>query len=128
MVDNGDGTVTNNDLLIIMITIVLSVIIGSLTFTGSFIAFGKLQGFISGKPIVFKGQQLFNALLAILLFTLIVLLNIGFILNFIALAFREILWIRVILTFGYMLRFYYQYYTTENFNASCIIMAGKNGI
>ena len=40
----------------------ISVLIGTLTFSGSFIAFGKLQGFISGKPIVFKGQQFLNAL------------------------------------------------------------------
>ncbi|SVE43456.1 uncharacterized protein METZ01_LOCUS496310, partial [marine metagenome] len=31
-------------------TISLSLFIGTLTFTGSFIAFGKLQGFVSGKP------------------------------------------------------------------------------
>ena len=49
-------------------TIVLSVFVGTLTFTGSFIAFGKLQGFISGKPIVFTGQQVLNAVIAILLF------------------------------------------------------------
>ena len=46
-------------------TISLSVFVGTLTFTGSFIAFGKLQGFVSGKPIVFPGQQLLNGLLAI---------------------------------------------------------------
>ena len=45
-------------------TISLSLFIGTLTFTGSFIAFGKLQGFVSGKPIVFPGQQLFNGLIA----------------------------------------------------------------
>ena len=46
-------------------TIILSVFIGTLTFSGSFIAFGKLQGFVSGKPIVFKGQQIINALMVI---------------------------------------------------------------
>ena len=51
-------TTTNSPFLIVCI----SVLIGTLTFSGSFIAFGKLQGFISGKPIVFKGQQFFNAL------------------------------------------------------------------
>ena len=50
-------------------TIVISIFIGTLTFTGSFIAFGKLQGFISGQPIVFSGNQLFNALIAIALVT-----------------------------------------------------------
>ena len=49
-------------------TIAISIFIGTLTFTGSFIAFGKLQGFISGQPIVFPGQQLFNGILAIGLF------------------------------------------------------------
>ena len=48
-------------------TIVLSIFIGTLTFTGSFIAFGKLQGFISGQPIVFPGQQLLNGILAMCL-------------------------------------------------------------
>ena len=48
-------------------TIVLSVFVGTLTFTGSFIAFGKLQGFVSGQPIVFPGQQVFNALMAVAL-------------------------------------------------------------
>ncbi len=46
-------------------TIAISVFVGTLTFTGSFIAFGKLQGFISGRPIVFTGQKLLNALIAI---------------------------------------------------------------
>ncbi len=48
-------------------TIVISIFIGTLTFTGSFIAFGKLQGFISGQPIVFPAQQIVNGLLALLL-------------------------------------------------------------
>ena len=46
-------------------TISLSIFVGTLTFTGSFIAFGKLQGFISGKPIVFPGQQILNFLIAV---------------------------------------------------------------
>ena len=54
-----------------ILTIALSIFIGTLTFTGSFIAFGKLQGFISGKPITFTGQQLFNGLLALCLLTCI---------------------------------------------------------
>ena len=46
-------------------TIAISVFVGTLTFTGSFIAFGKLQGFVSGKPIVFPGQKMMNAVIAI---------------------------------------------------------------
>lgn len=48
-----------------LITIGLSILIGSITFTGSFIAFGKLKGFISGNPITFPLQNIFNALLTI---------------------------------------------------------------
>ena len=44
-------------------TISLSVFVGTLTFTGSFVAFGKLQGFFSGQPIVFFGQQILNAII-----------------------------------------------------------------
>ena len=45
------------------VTILLSVFIGSLTFSGSFVAFGKLQGIITGRPITFVGQQVVNAAL-----------------------------------------------------------------
>lgn len=36
------------------------VMFGALTITGSFMAFGKLQGFITGKPVTYKGQNLVN--------------------------------------------------------------------
>jgi H+-translocating NAD(P) transhydrogenase subunit beta len=49
----------------VSITIMLGVLIGAVTFSGSFIAFGKLQGFISGSPITFPGQQIFNFLMLI---------------------------------------------------------------
>ena len=55
-------------------TISLSVFVGTLTFTGSFIAFGKLQGFISGKPIVFPGQKLLNGLIALAIIGLAIFL------------------------------------------------------
>ena len=48
-----------------MLTVILSLIIGSVTFTGSLVAFGKLQGFISGKPILFPGNKLLNLALAL---------------------------------------------------------------
>ncbi|MDZ8026607.1 MAG: NAD(P)(+) transhydrogenase (Re/Si-specific) subunit beta [Nostoc sp. SerVER01] len=47
------------------ISMLLDVLIGGVTFTGSFLAFAKLQGLISGSPITFPFQQPFNlALLA----------------------------------------------------------------
>jgi NAD(P) transhydrogenase subunit beta len=52
----------------------LGTAIGALTFTGSIIAFAKLQGLVSGKPVVFKGQHPLNALLGVVLVALIVTL------------------------------------------------------
>ncbi|BAY13007.1 NAD(P)(+) transhydrogenase (Re/Si-specific) subunit beta [Calothrix sp. NIES-2098] len=45
------------------ISMLLDVLIGGVTFTGSFLAFAKLQGLISGSPITFPFQQPFNLLL-----------------------------------------------------------------
>ena len=59
---------TEEPTLFLILTITLSVLIGTLTFTGSFIAFGKLQGLITTKPVTFTGQQILNAILAIIMF------------------------------------------------------------
>ena len=59
---------TPNPTTFLILTITLSVLIGTLTFTGSFIAFGKLQGLVTTKPVTFPGQQILNALLAIVMF------------------------------------------------------------
>jgi len=55
--------------IFIFYTIALSVLIGSVTFSGSFIAFLKLQGIMKGAPIQFKGQHAFNGLLVVLVIT-----------------------------------------------------------
>ena len=44
---------------------VLDVLIGSVTFSGSIIAAGKLQGWIGGQPIIFKGSRVLNIVLAV---------------------------------------------------------------
>jgi NAD(P) transhydrogenase subunit beta len=69
----------------------LGLAIGAITFTGSIIAFGKLQGFITGKPLVFKGQHLINALAG----TLLVL----FILWFCGTASASAFWAIMLLSF-----------------------------
>jgi NAD(P) transhydrogenase subunit beta len=49
--------------IIITISIILSVFIGAVTFTGSMVAFLKLNGKVTGNPITFKGQHLINLIL-----------------------------------------------------------------
>jgi NAD(P) transhydrogenase subunit beta len=45
------------------ISTVFSALVGSISFAGSLVAFGKLQDLISGRPITYPGQQVGNALL-----------------------------------------------------------------
>ncbi len=52
-----------------LITLMLSMIIGGLTFTGSLMAYAKLQGLISTRPITYPGQQFING--AVLLVTVV---------------------------------------------------------
>ncbi len=47
----------------ISLAIVLSALIGSVSFSGSMIAFAKLQELIGGRPITYAGQQFVNAAL-----------------------------------------------------------------
>jgi NAD(P) transhydrogenase subunit beta len=43
------------------VSIVLSALIGSVSFSGSLVAFAKLQELVSGRPIVFRGQTVVNS-------------------------------------------------------------------
>jgi len=47
--------------------VVLTVLIGGVTFSGSLIAYGKLAEKITGKPVLFPGQQVVNALLLLVI-------------------------------------------------------------
>lgn len=55
----GEGTVP----LSAVSTAILGSLIGGVTFTGSAIAFAKLQGLITGKPVSLPGQQIINIIL-----------------------------------------------------------------
>jgi NAD(P) transhydrogenase subunit beta len=50
----------------------LGIVIGIVTFSGSIVAFLKLQGLVSGSPVVFKGQHPLNAALGLIILALIV--------------------------------------------------------
>ena len=50
-----------------IVTIALAILIGGLTFTGSVVAWGKLSETITGRPILFSGQRVVNALLLLVI-------------------------------------------------------------
>ena len=63
----ADGKIHGSSL----IEMALGAAIGAITFSGSVIAFAKLQGLMSGSPIRFKGQHFLNALIGISIVALI---------------------------------------------------------
>jgi H+-translocating NAD(P) transhydrogenase subunit beta len=60
------GEVMNVSVFSLLI-IIVTILIGGVTFTGSIIAWGKLAEKIPSKPIQYPGQQIVNALILILL-------------------------------------------------------------
>jgi NAD(P) transhydrogenase subunit beta len=67
----------------------LGAAIGAITFTGSIVAFTKLQGLVSGAPVVFRGQHLVNLALGIALILLII--------GFVSAASAGLFWLVVLL-------------------------------
>jgi len=51
--------------LLVRVAVLLAVLIGGVAFSGSLVAYGKLAGKISGKPILIKRQALINILLLV---------------------------------------------------------------
>ncbi len=75
-----------------LIEMSIGLAIGAITFSGSLIAFAKLQALMSGAPITFPGQHKLNAGLAALLVVLIVL--------FVATGSQIVFWLIALLSFG----------------------------
>jgi NAD(P) transhydrogenase subunit beta len=58
----------------VLIAVGLAVLIGGITFSGSLVAFAKLQGLVTGSPILFPMQKIVNGLLLATSVTLVGLL------------------------------------------------------
>jgi len=58
--------------LVSRIEMSIGMVIGAITFTGSIIAFAKLQELMTGSPLVFPGQRLFNLSVALVIVALAV--------------------------------------------------------
>lgn len=67
------GTLATRDLVAVS-TSVLSLVIGSMSFSGSMIAFAKLQELMTGRPLTYPGQKVVNFILFTGAVVLIVLL------------------------------------------------------
>ncbi|MBY0407771.1 MAG: NAD(P)(+) transhydrogenase (Re/Si-specific) subunit beta, partial [Rickettsiales bacterium] len=56
-----------------LLEVSLGAVIGAITFSGSIIAFAKLQGLMSGKPLRFATQSALNSMVAASLFALLII-------------------------------------------------------
>ncbi|MCC6811488.1 MAG: NAD(P)(+) transhydrogenase (Re/Si-specific) subunit beta [Deltaproteobacteria bacterium] len=58
---------TEGERIVHLAEVWVGVAVGAITFTGSVVAWGKLKGTISGKPLLLPGRHLMNAILALLI-------------------------------------------------------------
>ena len=63
--DLGIKEITNTEKTIHLTEVFIGVFIGAITFTGSIVAWGKLDGKISSKSLLFKGRHLLNIFLVL---------------------------------------------------------------
>ena len=61
----GWASISGASITFTLITIVLAILIGGLTFTGSLIAYGKLSETIGSGAVMFPGQQIVNSLIVL---------------------------------------------------------------
>jgi NAD(P) transhydrogenase subunit beta len=61
------GPTTAIDPDVVSVSLVLSAIIGAISFSGSIVAFLKLQELMTGRPITYKGQQIVNGIVLLLI-------------------------------------------------------------
>lgn len=75
-----DALETQSEFTLIVIS--LAILVGGVTFTGSLIAYGKLAGKISSKPVLYTGQQIVNVLILLMILVGIVLFSFNIVLPF----------------------------------------------
>mgnify|MGYP000855865383 CR=1 FL=1 len=63
--DVGIEEITNTEKTIHLTEVFIGVFIGAITFTGSIVAWGKLEGKISSKSLIFKGRHFLNIFLVL---------------------------------------------------------------
>ena len=66
------GKWVSNDAINLFTTVAifLTILTGGVTFSGSLVAYGKLSGTITGKPVLYKGRNIINAIIMIMVVVL----------------------------------------------------------
>jgi len=97
------GLVATSPAVQMTVATVFSGIVGAVTFWGSLVAFGKLQGFVSGRPVRYKGEQVVKALLlagALVLGTMVVARPTGVDLYWIMAGVSSLLGVLLVISIG----------------------------
>ena len=76
----------------VTLEVLLGVLIGTVSFSGSAVAFAKLQELMTGRPVTYPGQQVFNGVVGLAALVLIVVILVG--------SSTTLLWVLLVLAFG----------------------------